>query len=105
VVEYERRGAPRYAFAGIAEVNGAPPSFRVGRVKDLSRLGAYIAVVDPFPTHSGVFITISTAVSAFRCEGTVANSTRGIGMGITFRNILPASQAVLDEWLNEMQSR
>jgi len=100
-VNYERRRAPRHAFAAIAEVIGMPHGVRVGRVKDLSLQGAYVALSDPFPANAQVQVALSTEHLVFRCQGTVAYSSKGIGMGISFREVLPASQAVLEEWLRE----
>lgn len=99
-LDHEKLAAPRYAFAATAEVVGTRSGVRIGRVKDLSLSGSYVAMPNPFPKHAKILITISTVVSVFRCEGSVAHSTPGIGMGVTFCNILPASQAVLQEWLD-----
>jgi PilZ domain len=101
----ERRCTSRYAFAAPAEVTGKGTAVRIGRVRDISAGGSYVALADTLSLGSLVIVTITTPDAIFQCEATVVHSTRGIGVGLEFRDIAPRFQVVLDRWLNEAASR
>ncbi len=94
---------PRYEFTATAEVTGKGTAIRIGRVRDISSGGSYIALADTFSKGSLVIVTISSLDAIFQCEATVVHSTMGIGMGLEFRNIAPRFQGVLDAWLKQAE--
>jgi hypothetical protein len=101
---FERRGGPRYYFSAVAELFGASsPRVRVGRVKDLSFGGCYIAIPEPFPEGSELSVRITTERETFQCHAVVARATYGIGMGISFRSLEPGFRQVLEAWLDVAQ--
>jgi PilZ domain len=94
----ERRCAHRYAFVASAAV-ADPSGERMARVEDLSIAGAYLAMPNPFSKGAGILVKIRTNGEYFQCHATVAHSTLGIGMGVSFRNISPPFLFVLQQWL------
>jgi len=99
MIEVSRRPA-RYAFDAAAEVEYSAV-VRKARVKDLCIHGCYLAMPDPFSKGASVRITIRTQIEFFQADAIVAHSTRGIGMGVTFRAVSPPFLAVLQYWLSE----
>lgn len=104
-MNFERRGGPRYYFSAVAEVSAASSSWRIGRVKDLSFGGCYIAIPEPFPEGSELSVRITTERETFQCHALVARATYGIGMGISFRSLEPEFRRVLEAWLDVAQRR
>jgi hypothetical protein len=94
----EHRCAQRFAFVANAEVANSSDE-RIARVTDLSVVGAYLALTNPFSTDASVLIKIRTNTEFFQCHATVAHSAHGIGMGVMFRDITPPFLMVLQEWL------
>jgi len=97
----ERRCAHRYPFAATAEVEGAVGGIRCARVCDLSMVGAYLALPDPFSKGASIRIKMRTPRKFFQAEATVAHSTNGLGMGVMFQSVSPPFVIVLREWLLE----
>jgi hypothetical protein len=54
---------------------------------------------NPFSKGAFVVVRIRTKTEFFRCLATVAHSTHGVGMGITFKDISPPFLHVLQGWL------
>jgi hypothetical protein len=104
-LDFERRGGPRYHFSATAEVRGLSSPARIGRVKDLSRGGCYVAIREPFSEGFEVTVRITTETESFQCHAVVARATHGIGMGITFGALEAGSQRVLEAWLAAAQCR
>ena len=98
-MRFERSGGARYQFSAIAEVRGPSSGVRIGRVKDVSLGGSYIAMENPFSEHSELNLRISTETQSMECSAVVARSTHGIGMGVRFHPMRPESQRVLENWL------
>lgn len=100
-MNFERRDAPRYHFSATAEICGASPLSRIGRVKDLSVDGCYIAIPEPFPEGFEATIKITTETESFQCQAVVARASHGIGMGMRFNSLEPQSRRVLEAWLHQ----
>ncbi len=92
------RLAPRYAFTATAEVEDGS-DVRPARVRDLSILGAYLILPNPFSKSASILVKIRTETEFFQCRATVAHSTEGLGMGVTFGEISPPFLVVLQGWL------
>lgn len=103
-MEFERSGGPRYRFSAIAEIRGESSPPRVGRVKDLSIGGCYVAVSEPFAEGFEVTVRITTENDSFECHAVVSQVTRGIGMGLRFHTIEPRFWRVLESWLAASQA-
>lgn len=92
------RLAPRYAFTATAEVEDGS-DVRPARVRDLSILGAYLVLPNPFSKSAPILIKIRTKTEFFQCRGTVVRCEEGLGMGVTFVEISPPFLNVLQGWL------
>ncbi len=92
------RHAPKYPFVATAQVEGGS-DVRPARVKDLSILGTYLAMPDPFSKGESILVKIRTKTEFFQSHATVAHSTHGIGMGARFHEVSPPFLLVLQGWL------
>jgi hypothetical protein len=72
---------------------------RPASVRDLSILGAYLVLPNPFSKSSSILIKIRTETEFFQCRATVAHCAEGLGMGVTFVEISPPFLNVLQGWL------
>lgn len=77
---------------------------RIGRVKDLSAGGAYVALPDPFSNSALLQLTVYKDDLVFRCKAKVIHRTDGIGMGLMFREVTAEAEAVLRLWLGEAET-
>jgi PilZ domain len=94
----ECRCAHRYAFVAHAEVADSYGE-RMARVEDLSIVGAYLAMTNPFSKDTSILVKVRTQTEFFQCHAIVTHSTHGIGMGVRFRDISPPFLHVLQRWL------
>jgi len=92
------RHAPRYPFVATAQVEGGS-DVRNARVKDLSILGTYLVMPDPFSKGESILVKIRTNTEFFQCRATVAHSAEGLGMGVMFQAVSPPFVLVLQGWL------
>ena len=92
------RNAPRYSFVATAQAEDGS-DVRPARVRDLSILGAYLVLPNPFSKSASILIKIRTETEFFQCRATVARSAEGLGMGVTFVEISPPFLNVLQGWL------
>ena len=97
----DRRRSPRYPFVASAEVVTDDSRVRIGDVRDLSIDGAYLSLASPFPRGALLLIRIRTKTAFFQSYATVAHSTPGLGIGITFKNTAPPFRIVLQNWLTQ----
>ena len=103
-MDFKQSDGPRYQFCATAEICGASLPPRVGRVKDLSIGGCYVALPEPFSEGSEVTVRITTENDLFECGAVVSRATHGIGMGLRFHAIEPRFRRVLESWLAASQS-
>lgn len=103
-MDFERGGGPRRQFSATAEVRGASSPSRVGRVKDVSFGGCYVAMPEPFSEGCEVTVRITTESELFECDAVVSRVTHGIGMGLRFHTIAPRFRRVLESWLNAAEA-
>jgi hypothetical protein len=94
----ERGCGQRYAFTASAEAIDST-TVRVAHIADLSVCGAYLSMTNPFSKGALVVVKIRTDTGFFQCHATVAHSTRGTGMGVTFKDVSPRFLHVLRSWL------
>jgi len=99
----ERRSTPRQQF--VAEALTVEISSGVkhsARSCDLAAHGCYVDSLRPFPVGTLVCIRLKKNETIVEAKGSVVYQLPGLGMGITFHDITPESQAVLDKWLSNM---
>ena len=104
-IEYqEKRRGPRYSFIASAELIEVKADVRIAsRVSELSLHGCYLDMMNPFPTGTMVLVKISAGDAFFEAKGRIIYEQPNMGAGVGFLEIAPASQAVLERWLDEAE--
>jgi PilZ domain-containing protein len=74
------------------------------RTTNLSLFGCYVYTVDPFPVSTKVSLRILHGGASFAAFGKVVYSKPNSGMGITFTEIKPNGQAILEKWLASLRT-
>jgi hypothetical protein len=101
----ERRRAQRFSFVAASDVidslSGAKFSVRTS---DLSRIGCYIDMLNPFPVSALLTVRIAKETDNFEAGARVIYQVPGLGMGVAFTKISASSQAVLERWLTEQSA-
>ena len=99
-MEQERRGL-RLPFDARAEVapEGSPGKMVVARVTDLSLNGCFIQTFFPFPLHALIAVKIFQEGVYFEGTARVVHVQETSGMGVSFREVKPHCQSVLQKWI------
>jgi hypothetical protein len=96
----DRRRAPRFPFIASAEVLSESAGTRLAaRISDISATGCYVDTINPLMDGTPVRVRILTETQVFEAPATVVYSHSHLGMGFNFRDVLPDSQDVLQNWL------
>ena len=99
-MEQNQRGARRFPFIAAAEVLAEHTGSRMSaRISDLSVSGCYVDTINPLPDGTLVKVKIITETQIFEAPARVVYSHTHLGMGLAFREVLPNSIAVLQNWL------
>jgi hypothetical protein len=72
-------------------------------IKDISMFGCFVETPTPFPEGTKLRLRIQRGGANVSGLGRVAFSRPGIGMGIQFITIEPASLATLDKWVANLR--
>jgi hypothetical protein len=105
-MEREKRRVPRYVFIASAELLDIQSDVRVAsRVSELSKYGCYLDMMNPFPKDSMVLVKIIEGNVSFQAKARVVYATQNMGCGITFLEVEPNDQSVLDRWLEELAKK
>lgn len=101
----ERRRAQRFSFIASTEVidTASGAKFSV-RTSDISRIGCYVDMLNPFPTGAGLLVRIDKENDHFEAAAKVVYQVPGLGMGVTFTKMSASSQALLERWLVDQSS-
>jgi PilZ domain len=98
----ERRRTPRYVFIASAELYEQQSEVRVAsRVNELSKYGCYLDMMNPFPTGTLVLVKIFADEMTFQSKARIVYATPNVGAGVTFLDVEPKYQYILDRWLEE----
>ena len=101
-MEDEKRRAPRYFFFASAELTEERSEMSVpSRVSELSLLGCYLDMMNPFPVDSIVNLKIHSGEALFETRAKTVHSTPNIGAGVAFLESRPECQPVLQRWLDK----
>jgi hypothetical protein len=105
VIGYEeKRRGPRYSFIASAELIEVQADVRIAsRVSELSLHGCYLDMMNPFPKGTLVLVKIAAGEAFFEAKSKIVYAQMNMGAGVGFLEIAPASQAVLDRWLDEAE--
>ncbi len=97
----EKRRSPRYSFIASAELIEVRADVRiVSRVSELSLHGCYLDMMNPFPKGTPVLVKIAAGDWFFEAKSEIIYSQPNMGAGVRFQQVEPASQAVLERWLD-----
>jgi len=98
-MEQERR-TPRYPFTAPAEIvvesSGAKT---LARVTELSLHGCYLDAFFPISTKTLVLVKIFGPQEYFESGATVVYAHPTLGIALTFCNVKPDFQGILQKWL------
>jgi len=99
-MEQDQRGARRFPFIAAAEVLAENTGSRMSaRISDLSISGCYVDTINPLADGTLVQVKIITETQIFEAPARVIYSHLHLGMGLVFREVLPNSLDVLQNWL------
>jgi hypothetical protein len=85
-------------------VDGASGAKFSVRTSDLSRIGCYIDMLNPFPVGAMLLVRISRDPDNFEAVARVVYQVPGLGMGVAFTKISTSHQAILERWLAEQSN-
>jgi hypothetical protein len=94
------RGASRFPFSASAEV-ASDDLVELTRVTELSRYGCYLETSKHWTPGTQVTVKITKKYRLFEATATVLYSRPTMGMGLVFREVKPAFQSILEDWLQE----
>lgn len=99
-MEPSQRRAERFPFSALAtlEMGGAVASTHV---TELSKYGCYLECAAPLATGARVTIKIVAGGQSFEAKASVVYARPNLGIALAFREVLPASEAVLEGWLQD----
>jgi hypothetical protein len=101
----ELRRSPRYPFFASAEVaDAASKSIMKARTSEISRHGCYLDMVNPFFDGTTLSVRIVHEGQALDAAARVIHSTPNIGMGVSFDQIAPDHQPIIEKWLSALEA-
>ena len=94
------RRHPRYAYSEEALVETADNRVRVqGRTSSISENGVFVETPAALPVGAEVMLKIPPKSPALRARAVVRNVVAGVGLGLEFSNVAPASRPKLAKLL------
>lgn len=72
---------------------------------ELSRYGCYLETSTPLPPGTRVALKIMDMDQWFEATATVLYARPTLGMGLAFREVKPAFQIILEDWLRKSLER
>jgi hypothetical protein len=97
----ERRRGPRYPFFASAKITELQTKVEMtARTSELSGHGCYMDMLNPLPLGTAVKIQITYQEQTIDAAGHVIYSQSNMGMGVSFDEILPDHDALLQKWFD-----
>jgi len=101
-MERERRRSPRHIFIASAELYEEKSDVRVAsRLSELSLHGCYLDMMNPFPPGTIILLKIISGDLTFQSKARVIYSTSNVGAGVTFLDVEPKYEYMLQRWMEE----
>ena len=101
----EMRRSPRYPFFASAEIiEGLSKSITKARTSELSRHGCYMDMMNPFFDGTTLNVRIVHDGQALDASARVIHSQPNVGMGLSFDQIEPDHQPIIDKWLRALEA-
>jgi len=102
-MQQERRRTPRYIFIASAELYEERSDVRVAsRVSELSLHGCYLDMMNPFPTGTLILLKIFAGDLTFQSKAKIVYATPNVGAGVTFLDLEPKDQYILNRWIEDV---
>jgi PilZ domain len=99
----DRRVHPRFIFFADCELTDrSNGSHYEARVTEISLGGCFVDLIVPIPQGTDVDIRVRKDDQIFDTEGVATYIYPSMGIGIAFVNVSPASQQVLDSWIQSL---
>jgi len=101
-MDQEKRRSPRYFFFASAELIEENSQIRVpSRVSELCLHGCYLDMMNPFPPGTIILLKIISGDLTFQSKARVIYSTSNVGAGVTFLDVEPKYEYMLQRWMEE----
>ena len=101
----EMRRSPRYPFFASAEIiENSSKSITKARTSELSRHGCYMDMMNPFLSGATLSVRIVHGGQAIDAAARVIHSQPNVGMGLSFDQIAPDQQPIIEKWLNGLEA-
>jgi hypothetical protein len=71
------------------------------RVSELSLHGCYLDMMNPFPTGTIILLKIFAGEMTFQSKARVVYFTPNVGAGVTFQDVEPKYEYMLQHWIEE----
>jgi hypothetical protein len=98
----ERRRGPRYPFFASAQITELQTKVAMtARTSELSLHGCYMDMLNPLPLGTPVKIRITYGEQTIDAAGRVIYSQSNMGMGVSFDEMQPDHEALLEKWFDE----
>ncbi len=95
------RRSPRYVFFASVEITDtASESTMNARTSELCRHGCYLDMMNPFPQGTSLRLRITHEGRALDAAVRVVHSKPNVGMGISFDQIEPHQEPIIEHWLS-----
>ena len=102
--EQQQRRNPRYAFIASAELLEPQTDVRIAtRVSELSVLGCYMDMLNPFPAGTPVLVKISAGNAEFKSKARIIYAHPNFGAGVGFQDTEAPYLEVLKRWISEAE--
>jgi hypothetical protein len=100
----QRRRNPRYAFIASAELLEPQTDVRIAtRVSELSILGCYMDMLNPFPVDTPVLVKISAGAAEFQSKARILYAHPNFGAGVGFLSPEAKYLEVLENWISDAE--
>jgi len=102
-MQSDRPRARRYPFAASIEITGVNSEEKLrAQTTDLSLFGCRAKTGELLPKGTIISVRIVHAGKTFTTQGKVAFAGQS-SMGVTFTNIEPHQQSVLEDWISQLR--
>jgi len=100
----ELRRSPRYVFFASAEItDSASESTMNARTSELCRHGCYLDMMNPFPDGTSLRVRITHGGQALDTAVRVVHSKPNVGMGLSFDQLDPHQEPIIENWLSSSE--
>jgi len=100
----ELRRSPRYVFFASAEITETESQATMhAHTSELSRHGCYVDMMNPFFDGTPLRVRITHDGQALDAVARVVHSKPNVGMGVSFDQIGPHQEPIIEQWLSTLE--